>query len=361
VTSGHTSRRSRLLDRLSRSKAGAAAIAHPPNVRYLSGFSGSNAVLLISARDAILFTDPRYALQAGRECDCDVRVAPGPLWEEVARLVRKRKLARLAVEADRMPHTAWTRLAADLKGVSRLRPLDGAVEELRAVKDAGEIALIRASVNLCAEAYRAAIAKVLPQTTELELAAELDFQMRKLGAEGPAFETIVAAGDHSALPHARPRPVPVGRNRLLLVDVGASFNGYASDMTRVVHLGRPGRQARTLHRAVLEAQLEGIAALKPGARCSDVDAAARRALRRHGLDKYFQHSTGHGLGLEIHERPRLGRKADARIEAGMVVTIEPGAYLPGFGGVRIEDTVLAGESGAEVLTPASKELLVLNA
>lgn len=342
-------------------KADAAAISHLPNVRYLSGFSGSNAVLLVSARETTLFTDPRYTLQARQECDCEVRIVSGALWVEVARQVRKEKLTRLAVESDRLSHSAWTRLASDLRGSARLKALDGAVEQLRAVKEPGEIELIRESVHLCAKAYERALRKVKPQTTELEVAAELDFQMRKLGADGPSFETIVAAGEHSALPHARPRPLPVGRNRLLLIDMGASLKGYASDMTRVVHLGRPGRRARLLHQAVLEAQLAGVAAVRPGVRCSEVDAAARRALRLHGLDKHFQHSTGHGLGLEIHESPRLGRKVDSRLEAGMVVTIEPGAYLPGFGGVRIEDTVLVTESGAEILTPVSKELVVLNA
>jgi Xaa-Pro aminopeptidase len=349
-----------LLDRLERLKADAIAIAHLPNVRYLSGFSGSNAVFLISARGSILLTDPRYTLQAREECDCAVKIETGPLWTGATRLIRAKKLARVALEADKLPHSTWTRLAADLRGTARLNPATGLVETLRAVKDAGEIEKIRRSAALCVRAYERAIGKVRPSITELELAGEIDFQMRKLGAEGPAFETIVAGGDHSALPHARPRPVPVGRNRLLLIDMGASLNGYASDMTRVVHLGEPDKQARRLYQAVFDAQLAAAAAVRPGVRCRDVDAAARNVLKRQGLDGYFQHSTGHGVGLEIHENPRLGKKVDGRLEAGMVVTIEPGAYLPGFGGVRIEDTVLVTETGAEILTPAGKELLVLN-
>jgi Xaa-Pro aminopeptidase len=230
------------------------------------------------------------------------------------------------------------------------------VERLRAVKSPEEIAAIRAAVELNSKAYEQAIRRIRGEWTEKDLAAEIDHRMRKLGAEGPAFETIVAAGANAALPHARPGSRKLSGDQLLLVDMGASLDGYASDMTRVVHLGPPGDRARRLYDAVLEAQLASIAAVKPGATGEEVDAAGRSLLKRRKLDHLFQHSTGHGLGLEIHEEPRLGRLSKTELEAGMVVTIEPGVYMEGFGGVRIEDTVLVTETGAEVLTPTKKDL-----
>jgi Xaa-Pro aminopeptidase len=195
--------------------------------------------------------------------------------------------------------------------------------------------------------------------TELDLATEIDFQMRKLGAEAPAFESIVAAGPRSALPHARPSAAPLGTNQLLLMDTGAVRSGYCSDMTRVLHLGTPTRRSRQLYGAVLEAQQAATAAVRAGAMAGVPDRAARRVLRSHQLDRAFLHSTGHGLGLEIHEAPRLGKGEETLLEEGMAVTIEPGAYLEGFGGVRIEDTVIVTRNGCEVLTPVSKDFLAL--
>jgi Xaa-Pro aminopeptidase len=183
--------------------------------------------------------------------------------------------------------------------------------------------------------------------------------MRALGAEKPAFDTIVAAGPNSALPHAHPTGHRLGANELLLIDMGATLEGYTSDMTRMVHTGGPPPQIRNLYKAVLEAQLAGIDAVRPGVPVSKVDAAARGILKRYKLDRAFVHSTGHGLGLEIHEAPRIGKKDKTKLRAGMAITIEPGAYLEGIGGVRIEDTVLVTEKGCEVLTPTPKELVNL--
>jgi Xaa-Pro aminopeptidase len=195
--------------------------------------------------------------------------------------------------------------------------------------------------------------------TERAIAAELEYRMRRLGAEKPSFETIVASGERSALPHAQPTVSRLEANRLLLIDVGASLDGYASDMTRVVHTGRASKATRRLYDAVLEAHLAALDLVRPGVTCSAIDGAARKTLKRFGYDQYFQHSTGHGLGLEIHEAPRIGRRIEDVIEQNMVITIEPGAYIPGTGGVRIEDTVLVTEQGAESLTKVPKEFLVL--
>ena len=352
-------RRERLLGLLGKCRADSIIVTHLPNVRYLSGYTGSNGVVLLTARSATLFTDPRYDIQAHQECDCSVVVVRGPLWPEIARHVQRRRLKQVALESAHLTHDEWLSAAALFGKAVKLRAVKGLVESLRTVKSSAEIDAIRRSVQLNSEAYARAIAQVRPGMTELELAAELDHQMRLLGAEAPAFETIVAAGRRSALPHARPTAGRLKLNQLLLIDMGASLAGYASDMTRVAHLGRPGARARALHAAVLEAQLCAIEAVRPGATCAEVDEAARRPLRQRKLDAFFTHSTGHGLGLEIHEGPRVGHNQPTLLEPGMVITIEPGVYLPDYGGVRIEDTVLVTQSGVEVLTPTAKELLVV--
>ena len=358
VTQTLVQRRRRLAEALTGARLDALAVAHLPNVRYLTGFTGSNAVLLLAGKRAILYTDPRYTIQARQECDIPVRIiAQGPLWTAVASEIERRVWRNVGLEASHVSHQQWQSVSRALGRAARLKDASGLVEKLRMVKDAGEIEAIRASVHLAAKAFGKAIRKARVGMTELALAAEIDHQMRLLGAEGPAFETIVASGDRSALPHARPTARPIAPNQILLVDMGASLNGYMSDMTRVVHLGPPSVEARRLYDAVREAQLAAIAAVVPGATVGDVDAAARGALRQRGLDRLFTHSTGHGLGLEIHEGPRLGKLAQERLEPGMVVTIEPGAYQEGFGGVRIEDTVLVTDSGVEVLTPTSKDFL----
>jgi Xaa-Pro aminopeptidase len=195
---------------------------------------------------------------------------------------------------------------------------------------------------------------------ERDVAAELDYQMRTLGAEKPAFDTIVATGPRTALPHAHPTGRRLGEQEFLLIDMGATLDGYTSDMTRMSFMGSPNRQMRQLYKAVLEAQLAGVQAVRAGVSADKVDAACRDVLKVHELDRAFVHSTGHGLGLEIHEGPRIARKQKTKLQAGMVITVEPGAYIEGLGGVRIEDTVLVTERGCEVLTPTSKELFQIS-
>jgi Xaa-Pro aminopeptidase len=256
-----------------------------------------------------------------------------------------------------MTHGAFLELDEKLGAGVRLRPVSGLVERLRMVKSSSEIDAIRESVQTNSRAFDQAIRSIRPDMTETGLAAELEYRMRQNGAERPAFETIVASGARTALPHAQPTVEKV--HKLLLVDMGCMQAGYASDMTRMLHLGRPGPQTRKLYQAVLEAQLAALAAVRSGTKAGEVDRAARKVLKAHGFDKAFVHSTGHGLGLEIHEAPRLGKKDETVLETGMAITIEPGAYIEGVGGVRIEDTVVVTDSGCEILTPTSKELVVL--
>ncbi len=227
------------------------------------------------------------------------------------------------------------------------------------LKSPAEIERIRTSVHANSEAYSRTMKNIRLGLRERDIAAELEFQMRRLGAEKPAFDTIVAAGAHSALPHAHPTAHRLGENELLLIDMGASLEGYSSDMTRVAYAGAPPKRIRDMYRAVLEAQLTAVNAVRAGVAASKVDGTAREVLKKHNLEREFIHSTGHGLGLEIHELPRIGKKDKTKLRAGMVITIEPGVYIDGLGGVRIEDTVLVTENGCEVLTPTAKEFVNL--
>jgi Xaa-Pro aminopeptidase len=263
--------------------------------------------------------------------------------------------ARVGFEQDHVTVGQLEALKKDLPIRAELAPVTGIVEGLRMVKDAGEIELIRASVNTNSRALEKALKRLKPGIAEAEFAAEIDYQSRKLGAEAPAFDTIVAAGERAALPHAQPGAAKILAG-MLLIDMGAFQDGYASDMTRMVYLGSAPPKYKRAYRAVLEAQIAAIDTVKAGAKTSAVDKAARLVLRGHGLDREFVHSTGHGLGLEIHEAPRLGRKDKTKLEAGMAITIEPGIYMDGWGGIRIEDTVLVTQNGCEILTPTSKEL-----
>jgi Xaa-Pro aminopeptidase len=352
-------RRQRVASALASHKVDALLVSSLASIRYLTGYAGSNGLILLTATDAHFFTDPRYATEAQQNIDCKVHVCKKPLIQEAAGIATRKHLKKIGFESTWMQVDTYDRLKAALGAATKLQPVSGIVETLRAVKSPDEIAKIRASVLVNSAAYEKTLRRIKRGTREMDIAAELDFQMRMAGAEKPAFETIVASGTRTALPHAHPTAKPLQDGELLLIDMGAMVEGYASDMTRMTFLGEPSRKTQFLYNAVLEAQLAGVAAVKAGATCDRVDSAAREVLKRHELDRYFVHSTGHGLGLEIHEGPRVAKKQTAKLEAGMVITIEPGAYIEGLGGVRIEDTVLVTETGCEILTPTSKQLALL--
>ena len=354
-------------------------VSSSANVRYLSGYAGSNGLMLIVPAEAHFFTDPRYAAEIAATITCKSHVAKETLILAAAATIKRKRLRRIGFEPSWMNLDQYVSLKKALPPGASLHPVSSLVEDLRAVKSPAEIALIRRSVLANSEAFARTMKRVRVGLSELEVAAELEFQMKTLGCEKPAFDTIVAAGERSALPHAHPSSRRIQESELLLIDMGATLEGYTSDMTRMAYTGTPPRRVRELYRAVLEAQLAGLNAVRPGVPVFKVDAAARDVLKRHNLGKEFVHSTGHGLGLEIHEAPKIGKKDRAKkgktnngqakrdqakknqpvLRAGMVITIEPGAYIPGFGGVRIEDTVLVTERGCEVLTPTSKELVNL--
>lgn len=362
-------RREAVAARLPELKVDALLVSSPANVRYLTDYAGSNGLILVSPSETHFFTDPRYGTeslqrealekQASLKMRAHVHVVKGPLTTAAVSILKRKKWKKIGFEADLVDFSAYSRLKDALPLGFSLVPLGRAIDQLRMIKSPAEIETIRRSVELNSEAFSRTLRRVKPGTRENEIAAELEFQMRALGAEKPSFDTIVAVGDRSALPHSIPTSRRLAESELLLIDMGASLDGYASDMTRMAYAGTPPRRIREMYAAVLEAQLAAIDAVRPGVPAAKVDAAARKVLKKHKLEREFVHSTGHGLGLEIHEPPRIGRKEKTRLAPGMAITIEPGAYIAGLGGIRIEDTVIVNASGCEILTPTPKELVTL--
>jgi Xaa-Pro aminopeptidase len=352
-------RRRALSARLPELKIDAMLVSSPANVRYLTGYAGSNGILLLTKAGSHFFTDPRYAIEAAQQITCTVHVEKKPLFVAASAVIKRKRLKKIGFEASWLRYEDFIKVKEELPLGSALVPIERIIEEQRMVKSPSELDLIRRSVATNSEAYSKTIRRVHAGAREMDIAAELDYQMRALGAEKSAFETIVAAGPRTALPHAHPTSHRLGENELLLIDMGASQEGYASDMTRVAHTGTPPKRILRLYKAVLEAQLAALRSIKAGVTTGEVDAAARNVLKRHELDQAFVHSTGHGLGLEIHEPPRIARKDKTKLQAGMAITIEPGAYIDGLGGIRIEDTVLVTEHGCEILTPTPKDFIEL--
>jgi Xaa-Pro aminopeptidase len=355
-------RQKKFLQTLDEQKLDGFVVTHAANVRYLCGFTGSNGLLLFLKGRRIFFTDGRYTEQAHEEVKgARVVIARGPLLPEAAKLFVKAGSAVLGFEADLTTVAAAQQMKrAAPKGI-RWKTTAGLVMRQRMIKDADELKLIRQAVALGAKVYEEAAKAIRPGVSEVEVAGRLEFAARRAGADGMSFDTIVAAGKRGALPHGKASGQAIPKQGFVVVDSGVILRGYCSDMTRTVHVGQIGRVERQWYKAVLEAQLVGIAAVRPGVMAGEVDEAARNVLRKAKLDRCFTHSTGHGVGLEIHEPPRLGAKQTERLKPGMVITIEPGIYVPGEGGIRIEDMVVVTEKGCEVLTPVSMELVEIHA
>jgi len=336
-------------------------VSKPVDVYYLSGFRGSAGLLLLGAHQARLWVDPRYTLQA-REQGQGVTVVETreSLGRTVARWIARRYPGTVGYQDEHLSCAELTRLRREVRATQkraavRWRPVGFLLDELRMVKDRWEIERIRAAGRVTAEVFREVLPLVQPGARECDLAAEIEYRMKRRGAQGPAFDTIVASGPRGAWPHARASSRRLRRDELVILDLGAILAGYAADMTRTVYLGVPTRRARELYESVAEAQRQTVHRLRAGMSGDEVDTVARQSLASRKLADYFTHSTGHGVGLDVHERPRLGRGEKALMPAGSVVTVEPGVYLEGYGGVRIEDTVLVSEHEPEILTPASRE------
>ena len=340
-------------------------VTHLPNVFYLSGFTGSNAALIVLPDSLHLFTDGRYTIQAGEECPGSrVHIVRGPLADACGKFLaagrrprgKGREFTKIRVGFDpvHVNVSEWTRLQKAAGSQIRWKPAAGLVESLREVKDVDELKIMREAAKLGSEVMTEVIGLVRPGVSELELAAEIDYRMRRKGAQGTSFESIVASGPRSALPHARPTAKRVQKGELVVLDLGAILRSYCSDLTRTVHVGKASSKVCNWYRAVEDAQKAALDALKAGVTAGSVDRAARRTLERSGLARYFVHSTGHGLGIEVHETPRLGKGQMQKIVVGSVVTLEPGIYLEGAGGIRIEDDVAVLSTGPEVITSAPR-------
>ncbi len=354
--------------RRSLSAAGTSAIlvTHLPDLRWLSGFTGSSAALVLTATQAMLFTDGRYRAQAAQElAGSGVHpqiVDAAPARAAVLWAAAQPEAAHLAYDAEQTTVAELDRLRAALPARHRrgflVSVTDSPVATLRMRKDADEIETMAQAAALGCTLFDHILGFLRPGLTELAVAAELEHQARLRGAEGMSFETIVASGPRSALPHGRASSARLPRRGFLTLDFGIILKGYCSDMTRTVCFGQPTARERQVYDAVLAAQQSGLASVRAGATCETVDEAARSILRASGMAEAFSHSTGHGVGLQIHEAPRIAARQKAKLESGMVITIEPGAYFPGDFGVRIEDTVVVQRGGCRNLTAASPTALI---
>jgi len=355
----------------------ALVVTHVPNIRYLTGFTGSTAIVVLTPREVVFITDGRYVTSVREAvepmCPGFRLVVVDPTYDAtLGRILIDGGWGRIGFESAYVSFGRYQGLASALSGAEGLElvPVSRAVEAERLRKDTSELASFRSAGALLDGVAEGVLAAIRPGLTERQVAADIDFRLKTGGFEGNSFETIVASGPNSALPHARPGVRPLAPGDLVVLDFGGIYDGYCVDLTRTVCVGNPAPEAQRLYEAVAEAQCAALAAARPGIRVSDVDRAARSVLDRRGYGAAFSHATGHGLGLEIHEEPRVGPARadvpgvapvarDEALEPGIVFTIEPGAYVAGFGGVRIEDDVAVVDGGVELLTNVSRKLLVV--
>jgi Xaa-Pro aminopeptidase len=366
-------RQKKLREQLASAGLDALLVSHLPNIRYLCGFSGSAGFLLVTQSGSVFFTDVRYDTQAREEVKgAKVVIARKAVLSALAEWVggrgKRSKGWTIGIEAEHMTVAERKRLAGLLPSGLRLKNAPALVERARMVKDDAELALIRSAVRVGATLFDRALEVLKAGVKEAEVAAEMEYAARLAGASEMSFPTIIASGARSALPHGRATEQAIAPGGFVVCDFGVILAGYCSDQTRTVWVGAASgamassaseKDARRAYDAVREAQESAIAAVRPGASTGDVDSAARTVLRKAGLGRYFTHSTGHGVGLEIHEAPRVAAGQTEVLRPGMVITIEPGVYFPGKWGVRIEDMVAVTEGGCEVLTPTGKEFLVV--
>ncbi|MBM7698043.1 M24 family metallopeptidase [Kurthia huakuii] len=336
----------------------AMLITNPINVSYLSGFTGDDSYILVTANDMLFFTDSRYTEQVKHETT-GFRVVErrSTLLEEVVREVKELQLKHVGFEKEYVTYATFQLfdkyIDAQMVGIS------GLVEKLRLIKTPEELTIIKAACSIVDKTFEHIIRYIEPGMTELQVSNEMEHHMRKLGAKSSSFDTIVASGWRSALPHGTATDKIIATGDIVTLDFGALYNGYISDTTRTIAVGEPSAQLKEIYDIVLQAQLRGVDALKPGMTGIEADAVARDYITEHGYGEAFGHSTGHGIGREVHEAPALSHRSSYTLEAGMCVTCEPGIYIPEVGGVRIEDDILITDTGHELLTHATKDLIIL--
>lgn len=357
MTDRFQQRRERLRHAVAKAQAEALLVTNFTNVTYLTGFTGDDSYLLVRSDGDVIISDPRYTTQIEEECpglDAHIRRPGVSMLRGVVKVLKQAKIARLGLEADSMTVGLREAIAKELPKVE-LVSTSSLVERQRRVKDKHEIAQIRQAVWYAERAFAVLRATLRPDKTEKQVADELEGQMRLFGAKCASFPSIIAVGARAALPHARPTEATIGSSEFVLVDWGADGGLYKSDLTRVLITGKIPPKLERIYGVVLKAQQAAIAAIRPGVTGQDVDRVARDIIAAAGYSRYFGHGLGHGLGLEVHEGPRLAVNSQIVLKPGMVVTVEPGIYLPGWGGVRIEDDVLVTRSGHEVLTSVPKD------
>src|SRR5579862_2909484 len=362
----HKGRLKRLQGALDDNRVDALLITHLPNVRYLCGFTGTAGALVMGAAGGSFFTDGRYKEQARSQVKgCKVVVAVKPPLAAAAEWLidragkRSSAIRKLGIESDHLTVAGRTQVAKLLRGKFQLRETQGMVERFRMIKDVDEIERLREAALLGASLFERALQVIRPGMRETQVVAEMEYSARQGGAEEMSFPTIIASGKRSALPHGRASQATIPARGFVVCDFGVILAGYCSDRTRTVHVGCPRAEDRRMYDAVREAQLAAVDSVKAGVSVGEVDQAARKLLQKRGLAKHFTHSTGHGVGLEIHEAPRVAAGQTEVLRAGMVITVEPGVYFSGSGGVRIEDVVVVTRGGCEVLAPASTELITI--
>lgn len=329
------------------------------NRRYITGFTGSSGVVVISESQAVFITDFRYMEQAAKQVEgFEIIQHTGPIIEEVANQVSKLGIKKLGFEQDHLTYGTYSSYQNVLKDAEFV-PISGAVEKLRLIKSPSEIKILKEATAIADAAFKHILTYVKPGLKEIEVANELEFFMRKNGAASSSFDIIVASGYRSALPHGVASEKEIEKGDFVTLDFGAYYKGYCSDITRTFAVGEPKDELKTIYSIVLEAQLRGMAGIRPGMTGKEADALTRDYITEHGYGEQFGHSTGHGLGMEVHEGPALSFKSETILQPGMVVTVEPGIYVAGLGGVRIEDDTVITSDGNESLSHSSKELIIL--
>ncbi len=345
--------------KLSASGLDALLVSHLPHVRYLTGFSGSNGLCVITPKKQFFLTDRRYRDQSKAEVErFDIFVTKIGLIEEVGKRRLLKGQSRVGFESAHTSVETYATMRKQFVGAT-LVSTKSIIESIAAIKEESEIQSIKRAIEITERVFQKLLHLLKPGLTEQDVAAEIGYWHRRYGGEGDAFEPIVASGIRGALPHGRASAKKIRRGEMVTLDLGCSLQGYHSDLTRTVAIGRPSPRATRIYQIVLDAQRKAIDFARAGLKASALDKVARSAISRRGFGKYFSHSLGHGLGIEIHEQLRLSVQSKETLQPGNVVTIEPGIYIPGFGGVRIEDDIVIRERGCDVLTAAPKELIIL--
>ncbi len=348
----------RLRYKMQEASMDAFMVSDPRNWRFISGFTGDAGVLLITTNEAIIFTDSRYTEQAGQEAPNYTVVKTVVEKDVVKDTIARLGISTIGFEKDYVTYGGWERLKQRFTG-QELMGVSGWVEELRALKSKNEIEHIARAQNIADEAFSQLLPSVKAGMREIDLALDLEFKIRKSGSDGIAFPFIVVSGERSSLPHGVPTEKKLEPGDFVTFDFGARCNGYCSDMTRTVVVGPVSDKHREIYDTVLRAQLAALEVIRPGIAAKEVDLAGRSIIEEAGYGEYFGHGIGHGVGLNVHERPSVGKTSEAVLQPGMVITVEPGIYIPGFGGVRIEDLVLVTEDGKKNLTASEKRLIVV--